>query len=378
VAAPIVKGKRRAFGPSNPDAGRRRIMHSVTGFEQEQATHIRESELCATCHTLITEALDANGKVIGSLAEQMNYQEWRHSAFFQERRSCQSCHMPLSRGPVRIASVLGDYRESLSRHTFVGGNAFMLRLMNRYRAELGIQATSAELEATARATIRQLEQETAMVAVEAAELAEGMLTVRLAVTNMTGHKFPTGYPSRRTWLHVIVRDIQGRTLFESGQVTEAGLIEGNASDAAGNGFEPHYQEITKPDEVQIYESIMGTPSGLPTTGLLQATQYLKDNRLLPRGFDKRTAPAGIEVVGAAAADEDFTGDGDRVRYRIPVSTGVAVTVEVELRYQPIGYRWAQNLSSYDAPEPRKFLGYYNSLASSSSVVVARASRSVGP
>jgi hypothetical protein len=286
--------------------------------------------------------------------------------------------MPLARGPVRIASVLGDYRESLSRHTFVGGNAFMLRLMNRYRAELGIQATSAELEATARATIRQLEQETAAVAVEAAELAEGMLTVRLAVTNMTGHKFPTGCPSRRTWLHVTVRDIQGRTLFESGHVTEAGLIEGNASDAVGKGFEPHYREITKPDEVQIYESIMGTPSGLPTTGLLQATQYLKDNRLLPRGFDKGTAPAGIEVVGAAAADEDFTGDGDRVRYRIPVPAGAAVTVEVELRFQSIGYGWAQNLASYDAPEPRKFLGFYNSLASSSSVVVARASRSVGP
>ena len=41
--------------------------------------------------------------------------------------------------------------------------------------------------------------------------------------------------------------------------------------------------------MQIYESIMGTPAGAPTTGLLQATQYLKDNRLLPRGFDKRTA-----------------------------------------------------------------------------------------
>ena len=54
-AAPLANGRRRAFGPFAPDAGRRRIMHSVTGFEQEQAAHIRESELCATCHTLITE-----------------------------------------------------------------------------------------------------------------------------------------------------------------------------------------------------------------------------------------------------------------------------------------------------------------------------------
>lgn len=378
VAAPLANGKRRAFGPSDPDAGRRRIMHSVTGFEQEQATHIRESELCATCHTLITDAIGADGRVIGSLPEQMSYQEWRHSAFLQERRSCQSCHMPRAQGPVRIASVLGDYRDSLSRHTLVGGNAFMLRLLNRYRAELGVEATSAELEATARATVRQLEQETATVAVEGAALGKGTLAVDVVVRNLTGHKFPTGYPSRRTWLHLVVRDTQGRTLFESGRVTEAGLIEGNTSDAADDTFEPHYEEITKPDEVQIYESIMGTPAGLPTTGLLQATQYLKDNRLLPRGFDKRTASAQIGVFGGAAADEDFTGDGDRVRYRIPASATGPVTVQVELRYQAIGYRWAQNLVSYDAPEPRKFVGYYNSLASSSSVVVARVSRSVGP
>ena len=96
----------------------------------------------------------------------MNYQEWRHSAFFAERRSCQSCHMPPAQGPVRVASVLGDYRASLSRHTFLGGNAFMLRLMNRYRAELGIDATPAELEATARATMRQLETDTATVTIE--------------------------------------------------------------------------------------------------------------------------------------------------------------------------------------------------------------------
>lgn len=378
VAPPLADGKRRAFGRFGPDAGRRRIMHSVTGFEQEQAPHIRESELCATCHTLITEALGPDGRVIGSLPEQMNYQEWRHSAFFQEQRSCQSCHMPLARGPVRIASVLGDYRDSAARHTLIGGNAFMLRLMNRYRAELGIEASSAELEATARATIRQLEQDTATVAIERADLAGGTLSVDVVVRNLTGHKFPTGYPSRRTWLHVAVRDTGGRTLFESGRVAETGLIEGNTSDAAGDTFEPHYEEITRADQVQIYESILGTPAGLPTTGLLQATQYLKDNRLLPRGFDKLTAAAEIGVFGAAAADENFTGDGDRVRYRIPVTVRAPVTLEIELRFQPIGYRWAQNLAPYDAPEPRKFLGYYNNLASSSSVVVARVSRSVGP
>ncbi len=219
----------------------------------------------------------------------MNYQEWRHSAFAAEQRSCQSCHMPPAGGPVRVASVLGESRDRLSRHTFVGGNAFMLRLMNRFRSELGMVATSSELEATARATVRQLERDTATLAIEGATLIDGVLTVDAAVRNLTGHKFPTGYPSRRAWLHLVARDANGNTLFESGRVDATGRIDGNGNDADPGSFESHYDEITSADQVQVYESIMGTPSGAPTTGLLQATRYLKDNRLLPRGFDKTTA-----------------------------------------------------------------------------------------
>ena len=376
LAEPRAPGRRRAFGALEPDAGRRRIMHSVTGFEQEQSNHVKQSELCASCHTLITTAYGPRGEIIGSLPEQMNYQEWRHSAFFAEQRSCQSCHMPKIGGPVRVASVLGPDRPSLARHTFLGGNAFMLRLMNRFRDELGIDATSAELEQTARATTRQLETETALLNIERASIAAGILELDIAVQNVTGHKLPTGYPSRRLWIHVVVRDRQGQITFESGRVNDTGFIEGNANDTSAVAFEPHYEEITAADQVQIYESVMGTPTGTPTTGLLQATQYLKDNRLLPRGFEKQTAPAEIAVRGNASADPNFIGGTDRIRYRIPAIG--SVTADVELRYQPIAYRWAQNLKPYDAPEPQAFTRYFNAVSASSSVVVARASASIGP
>jgi hypothetical protein len=282
--------------------------------------------------------------------------------------------MPAASGPVRVASVLGETRDRLARHTFLGGNAFMLRLMNRFRSELGIVATPAELEATARATVRQLERDTATVDIEQTAAAGRMLTVDVVVRNLTGHKFPTGYPSRRAWLHFIARDANGRAVFESGAVRGTGQIDGSDSDADPGKVESHFDEISSADDVQIYESVMGTPSGTPTTGLLQATRYLKDNRLLPRGFDKGTAAAEIAVVGSAFDDDDFIGGEDRVRYRIPAA-GVA-SVVVELRYQPIGYRWARNLEPYDAAEPRAFLRYYDALASSSSVVVATVSRTI--
>ena len=371
VAGPLANGLRRAFGPFEPVRGRSRIMHSVTGFEQEQAAHIRQSELCATCHTLVTTARGPDGTVIGSLPEQMPYQEWRHSAFDAERRSCQSCHMPRVDGPVRVASVLGEERQSLSRHTFLGGNAFILRLMNRFRDELAMAATSQELEATAQATVRQLEEETATIGIERAAMTGDTLELDVVVRNLTGHKFPTGYPSRRAWIHVTALDRQGQAVFESGRMRESGLVDGNAGDAAGDAFEPHYDQITSGDQVQIYESIMGTPAGAPTTGLLQATQYLKDNRLLPRGFDKRTAAAEIAVLGGAASDTNFIGEEDRVHYRVTAAR--AESIRVELRYQPIGYRWAQNLAPYKAAEPQRFVRYYDAVAAASSVVVARVS-----
>ncbi len=372
VAGPNAAGVRQVQGPYAIDAGRRRIMQSVTGYEQVEAPHIKQSELCATCHTLITEAFGPDGKVIGRLPEQMNYQEWQHSAFNAEKASCQSCHMPRSTGSVRIASVLGDYRDGLSQHAFVGGNAFMLRLFSRYRAELGVEALPSELAATAAATVRQLQQDTATLTVGRPELSGGSLAFDVDVKNLTGHKFPTGYPARRTWLHVAVRDGSGRAVFESGAIGADGAIAGNDSDADATRFEPHYEEISRPDQVQIYEPILGDPAGKPTTGLLTATQYLKDNRLLPRGFDKATAQADIAVHGGARSDADFTGAGDRVRYRVPMAGATGpFTVDVELRYQSIGYRWATNLEKYDAAEPKRFVGYYRANAQSSSELVAR-------
>ena len=373
VVKPIPPGGTRIiYGPYAIDAGRKTIMRSVTGYEQAEAPHIKQSELCASCHTLITGTYGPDGEVVGSLPEQMNYQEWQHSAFNGEKRSCQSCHMPAAKGPVRAASVLGDERESLSRHLFVGGNAFMVRMLSRYRAELGVSALPAELEATAKATIRQLQEETAQVRVSTPRLDGGRLAFEVDVRNLSGHKFPTGYPARRTWLHVTVRDGQGASLFESGAVNEAGAIAGNAADADPLTFEPHYVQITRPDEVQIYEPILGDPKGVPTTGLLTASQYLKDNRLLPRGFDKATAPAEVGVFGGASRDADFTSEGDRVRYLIDAPAAGPYTVAVELRYQSIGYRWAHNLEKYDAVEPKQFLSYYKAMSSGSSVVVAAA------
>jgi hypothetical protein len=362
---------RPMFGPFQIDEGRAALMRSATGVSPTEGLHIRQSEVCATCHTLFTRALDPQGRVTGELPEQVPYLEWRHSAFRGER-SCQSCHMPAVAELTLIASVVGEPRENLGQHTFLGGNFFMLRMLNRYRDALSVDALPTELDRAAQATVRQLQTSTASVLVAYVAREADRIVFDVSVSNLTGHKLPTGYPSRRAWLHVTVRDRAGRVVFESGAVKADGSVEGNDQDADPARYEPHYETIRSADQVQIYESVMTDAGGAVTTGLLFGTAFIKDNRLLPRGFDKTTASRDIAVQGAAAADPDFGAGGDRVRYSAGVGGAEGpFTVEAELRYQPISYRWAQNLRRYEATETDRFVTYYDSMAAASSVMVAR-------
>jgi hypothetical protein len=230
-----------------------------------------------------------------------------------------------------------------------------------------------ELELAARDTIDQLQRDTASLAIERLERRDGQLIVDVAVGNRAGHKLPTAYPSRRVWLHLAVRDDAGSIVFDSGAFTPQGLITGNDNDEEPVAYEPHYLEITSPDQVQIYESIMVDRQGAVTTGLLSGVRYAKDNRLLPDGFDKTTAEPDISVHGAAATDPDFLAGGDRLRYRIPVAGSPPLRVEVELLYQSIGYRWAQNLRQRPAPETDRFVRYYESMSHATVERLAHAS-----
>jgi hypothetical protein len=245
-------------------------------------------------------------------------------------------------------------------------------MLNRYRADLSVAALPHELDTAAEGTLAFLQSQAARVSIRKIEAAGGKLKAEVVVENATGHKLPTAYPSRRAWLHFLVRDEKGNVVFESGALNPDGSIQGNDNDADKTRYEPHYREITSSDQVQIYEPILGDPEHKVTTGLISAVGYLKDNRLLPLGFDKRTAEKDIAVVGDALDDPNFIGGSDMVVYSLPVN-GIQGTlhIEVELWYQPIGYRWAHNLEPYQAAEPQRFVSYYESMAATTATVLAR-------
>jgi cytochrome c551/c552 len=374
VDAPKTKGEHPEYGPFQVDEGHQHIMQTSTGgFKPEAASHIRSSELCATCHTLYTTARGAGRKELGVLPEQMPFLEWKHSDYPAKNQTCQSCHMPEVAGDAPITAILPVLRQGMHQHVFVGGNFFMQRVLNQYRGDLGTEALPQEMATAAEGTVNFLQSQAARVTIQNLDVSGSTLRLDVKVENLTGHKLPTAFPSRRAWLYVTVRDRDGREVFQSGALNPDGSIQGNDNDADPTKFEPYYREITSGDQVEIFEDILGDENHHVTTGLLQAVDYLKDDRLLPSGFDKQSASHDIAVIGDAAEDANFAAGGDLVRYSVALGNAQGpFHVEAELWYQPIGFRWAHNLEPYKQSEPQRFVGYYNAMSKATAIRMARA------
>jgi hypothetical protein len=281
--------------------------------------------------------------------------------------------MPEVHEPVQISSVLGELRNGMHQHVFVGGDFFMQGMLNQFRNELDVEALPQELSSAAAGTLEFLRTQAARISIRKLDVIAGQLQAQVLVQNLTGHKLPTAYPSRRAWIHFVVKDSNGNKVFESGAINSDGSIRDNDNDLDKTKVEPHYSEITRSDEVEIYESILKDSNQQVTTGLLAAIGYLKDNRVLPTGFDKANAEPDIAVIGHALEDSGFVAGSDLVRYSVSVGNATGpFQVSVELWYQPIGFRWAHNLDPYDSTETKRFVNYYSAMSSTSATVLAHA------
>ena len=341
---------RPAYGQyTDPDGA---YMQEKSGFLAQHGAHMSRSETCATCHNLNIEPVDTDGVPLAGaphFAEQANYTEWLFSDYAiggPLEQSCQDCHMPVLDSPVVLAEGSSNApREGFREHTFLGANTVMQTMMRDFAEELGIEpdldfdasiarnraflATSATVEIAN--LVQEPESEGATVAFD------------VEVVNETGHKLPSGYHSRRVWLHVQVIDESGAQVFESGRMNADGSIVGVAEDVNPIVWEAHHDVITSPRQVQVYQAIVGNSDNERTQSLLNGSFYLKDNRLTPKGFVKRDVtgnPAVAEsfgVFGRAMDDDDFDSGRDTVTYRVAVPKLGSYSVRAELRYQPIGF-----------------------------------------
>jgi len=362
--------------------------------------HVLRSSLCATCHTLRTSGFDAHGEPTGrTVLEQGPYLEWRASAFSDEgaapgpqARTCQGCHLPttdadgaqivarIARNPMGRDFPFVEPRTPLGRHLLVGGNVLVPALL-RDHPELGAEAPREAFDAVLAAAREQLEQRTARVSLEGLRVVDGRLRGAVRVESLAGHKLPTGIPVRRAWLRLRVTRSTD-VLYDLGAHDAAGRIVGprgapRAEELAGGPTYPHRAVLDGPDAVQVYEQVVADSDGRPTFRLRRAAGSVKDDRLLPKGFDRARADPGTAPVGTDG-DEDFTGGGDVVRLDLPADDlpPGPLQVEATLLYQPLGARWAAELFTVDDPAVARFRAMYEA-ADRTPVVLATATARVG-
>ncbi len=307
-----------------------------TGFEPREAKHILDSALCGSCHTVITEPPGSpQGKPI-RFVEQAPFLEWLASSYPQTGKTCQNCHMPQLQDAQYIAHRPpgGPFPPTQARtpfgvHEFIGGNAIIPEMMARSNPQ---QAEM--LRTTAKRAARQLERGVKLQLTTRQE--NGFLFADVEVVNLTGHKLPTGFPSRRIWLRLELTDPQRARLFESG-----GWDATSGELSAGAAAQPHYRLIEKSSQVQVFETEALDLQGRGTRSLLNSASHSKDNRILPLGFDaKRLAAAGlegfhIEPAGVSIGDGFRPGSSTTV-YKIPLPSALkGCRISVEALYQTI-------------------------------------------
>ncbi len=345
------------------------MMH--VGYTPTYSAHVKESKLCASCHNLKTPYVDESGNVLSTtpeteFPEQSPYTEWEHSNYVNQK-SCQSCHMSRTDGVVITTRPpwYSVQRNNFAIHDLVGANKLMLDILSTNKTQLGVLSNN--FAETMSKTDAMLKSAAAVTVVEQ-RATPSALDFTLQIASTTGHKLPTSYPSRRAILHVSVTNGLNQVVFESGKVNANGSVSGVDADIQNDVFEPHYDLITSADQVQVYEAIMGNNLGDVTYTLLRGKEYLKDNRILPVGFNKATAPSDVRVVGEALADNNFVGGSDQISYRLSLPAG-NYTVKAELVYQTLSHAFAQDLfTDTVTPEVVDFKTMFDNSTQKSTVI----------
>jgi hypothetical protein len=356
---------RYAYGPfPGPMLG---PMQLYVNYTPAYSPHVSEGRFCSPCHTLITHPVDEEGNSLGtSFVEQATYQEWINSSYPEEGTQCQTCHMPKIEDPVKIAVGYTGLpgRAPFNLHTFSGANSFMVNLIKQNKNALGVTANNANFDSTLSEITRLLRFNTVDVTVSNPIIEGDSVVFPVELLNKAGHKFPSGYPSRRAFVSFVVQNASGDTLFSSG----VPLSSGHIKNIAEGSLEPHHQTIRNASQAQIYEMRMGDVNGNLTTVLERGYSHLKDNRLPPLGFTSQHINYdSVQIAGAAANDPDFNKNGnfegtgkDIVFYKLALNElNTEIKVSAKVYYQAVPPYWLDEMRGFSAPEIDQFLGMYD-------------------
>ncbi|MEO8167940.1 MAG: multiheme c-type cytochrome, partial [bacterium] len=290
---------------------------AVATFHTVQAdTFYRTGEFCGVCHNVsnpmyATDPITQSPHLYGEI--ERTYSEWKLSWYAQQGRAgtCQACHMQAQQGyGANLAPT--PQRPDIAKHDLTGGNAFLPDILPDFW-QTGIDTT--RLRSGKQRVIQTLQSAATLGAF--AYRRSDTVTVRVQITNLTGHKLPTGYPEgRRMWLNIVGRNTNGDT------VVQSGAYNFQTADLTHDAQAKIYE--TKPGLTPARAIQYGVPAGPSFHFILNDTTYF-DNRIPPRGFanaafaSHRAAP-----VAYAYADGQYW---DVSTYKLPAAvTNVSATL----------------------------------------------------
>jgi hypothetical protein len=326
---------------------------------------------------LITNTADLNGNATGGeFVEQATYHEYKNSVYSQNNTTCQNCHMARISDPIMIANGYLSLtpRTPFNQHSFAGANEFMLKLMKANKNSLGIDIPDFKFDTTIIATNAMLKEKSVNLTLHFDSVANDSAYFRVKLLNKAGHKFPSGYPSRRAILQFVVKDNNNDTVFKSG------ILHSDFSVAGENpAFEPHHQIINQSGVPQIYEMVMGDVNAQYTSVLERAAILLKDNRLTPSGFTtSHPSYDTVKVSLDALSDPDFNkiagieGSGtDEVHFHVPIA-GITSTINATARiiYQTLPPKFVAEMFTLNSAPIDTFRNMFN--AADKTPVIANA------
>ena len=304
--------------------------HFSPPHRAERDPFIEQAELCGICHDVsnpfqVDPEVKLNQPPYSYAPMERTFSEWAMSyyATLEDSGTCQSCHMKDTTGFACIYAA-APLRDNIAAHDMTGGNTFAPDIIRDFFPEAD---STALLQGKARA-IRTL-QRAAALDVQSYHSGDSVIAM-VRVTNLTGHKLPTGYPDgRRMWISLVALNTTGDTVFQSGI------------------YDSSIAVLTKDNHLKIYEALQGiTDSTASSFGLTpgQSLMFamndtiLFDNRIPPRGFNNFSFQERLAApVGVTYNDDQYWDD---TKYVLPTS---AATVSVRVMYQTISKEYVDFL-----------------------------------
>jgi Cytochrome c554 and c-prime len=297
---------------------------------------IRDPRLCGQCHDVVHPAnhrLSIDGRDLGfSLPVQTTYTEWSQSDYARRAspETCQTCHMREITGETLPSTRIpgAPTRPNQRRHEFVGANEWGLAML-----KAAFPGERDDEYDTLRARTREYLRTAARLEVTSTPTGAAGSTVSLPVrvTNLSGHKLPTGYEDARLmWIQV---QVGSRVV--SGAYTNDELVE----DAQARIYRfqaGHFEagRVTRSDFIARHNTV------------------LEDTRIPPLGMrpDTRTAPVGRDYAGGPdGALRNF--DETSFSVQLPTTPG-PVPVTVRLMYQSTTKHYVETIAAANRTDGR--------------------------